>query len=178
MGCSPPAPPTACAVRFARGSQLLTRAPVENGSCVVSYLCSMTPAYLLADVCQGLKLTLDGLPRGFLAEPQNRVQSRGPRASVLFTPDATAAHRTSLCLHALSSFQRTGCSITPASHHWPPPRVLDPHRSALTPSSGEPCEITLTFRILSSHCALHRCIATRLTTRAAPVTDKRCWGEV
>ena len=84
----------------------------------------------------------------------------------------------SLCLHALSSFQRTGYSITPASHHWPPPRVLDPHRAALTPSSGEPYEITLTFHILSSHCALHRCIATRLTTRAAPVTDKRCWGEV
>ena len=95
---SPPAPQTACAIGIAGGSQLLTRAPVENGSCVVSYLCSMTPAYFLADVCQGLKLTLDGLPRGFLAEPQNRVQSRCFRASVLFTPDATAAHRTVVVL--------------------------------------------------------------------------------
>ena len=101
----------------------LTRAPVENGSCVVCTSC-----------CGWSQRDPGRYAHATLGHPADTRRAFAPAPN----PQARRRSKHLLCLHALSSFQRTGEQLQRESAASASPSATP------VASSGEPCELTAT----------------------------------
>ena len=128
--------------RRSGGSQLLTRSPVDLALALFSYFVFGEWSIRLAT--NSHPLTLDGRPPSRLATRRQTGPTRRPSSSSLSGPALERSVRPlSLCLHALSSFQRTGYSSPAgAPTDRPFPSVL-----------GEPSEVTIQNPLCQAPCS-------------------------
>jgi len=129
-------------LRHSNGSQLLTRSPVDLALALLSYFVFGEWSIRLAT--NSHPLTLDGRPPSRLATRRQTGPTRRLSSYSLSGPALERSVRPlSLCLHALSSFQRTGYS-SPAGA---------PTDRAFPSVLGEPSEVTIQNPLCQAPCS-------------------------
>jgi hypothetical protein len=141
------------ALRRSDGSQLLTRSPVDLALALFSYFVFGEWSIRLAT--NSHPLTLDGRPPSRLATRRQTGPTRRPSSYSLSGPALERSVRPlSLCLHALSSFQRTGYS----GQALPEQLTLfllpgAPTDRAFPSVLGEPSEVTIQNPLCQAPCS-------------------------